>query len=246
MPSRYLPVAAIKITRHNLWRPTSLVPRNGHQVAHLTGCTEELGSALYSRPRAGFRRHRLELAELGQRGVRDVYAFVLLGYAPLPALATVVDGPSRRSSGCRFATRIRLAWSGVLFNAVLLPFLVRPRPVGRPGPGLDQPPPHSICLPPRSRKSAGRAWPYPCRPWRTSAHALRCGPSAASLCTALAHPLSVAPAELARLAERARASLYTSSYLTRLEAMHVLTLSVLERRRQGDRRLTPSNFGSDA
>ncbi|WCI08892.1 hypothetical protein PJ267_02340 [Arthrobacter sp. OVS8] len=37
----------------------------------------------------------------------------------------------------------------------------------------------------------------------------------------------MAPAELARLAERAGTSLYTSSYLARLEAMRVLALTVL-------------------
>jgi hypothetical protein len=45
--------------------------------------------------------------------------------------------------------------------------------------------------------------------------------------SALADPRSVAPAELARLAGRAGASLYTSSYLQRLEAMRVLAWTVL-------------------
>src|SRR5215475_5162940 len=40
------PVAAIKLTRHNLGHPTALLHETGHQVAHLTGWTDELGDAL--------------------------------------------------------------------------------------------------------------------------------------------------------------------------------------------------------
>src|SRR5690606_14261502 len=35
------PVAAIKITRHNLLRPTALIHEAGHQVAHIVGWNEE-------------------------------------------------------------------------------------------------------------------------------------------------------------------------------------------------------------
>ena len=113
------PVAAIKITRHNLWRPTSLVHETGHQVAHLTGWTEELGSALYSRlapvsvvAAESWRNWASEVAA-------DVYAFVLLGYAPLPALATVVDGPSRKVYRMPFGDPHPFGWVRVLFNAGL-------------------------------------------------------------------------------------------------------------------------------
>ena len=40
------PVAAIKITRHNLHRPTALIHEAGHQVAHIVGWNEELAVAL--------------------------------------------------------------------------------------------------------------------------------------------------------------------------------------------------------
>ncbi len=40
------PVAAVKITRHNLLRPTALIHEAGHQVAHITGWNEELSAAL--------------------------------------------------------------------------------------------------------------------------------------------------------------------------------------------------------
>ena len=40
------PVAAVKITRHNLYRPTSLIHETGHQVAHLLGWTDEFAQVL--------------------------------------------------------------------------------------------------------------------------------------------------------------------------------------------------------
>ena len=42
------PAAAIKVTRHNLWQPTSLVHETGHQVAHLVGWVPELAAALHA------------------------------------------------------------------------------------------------------------------------------------------------------------------------------------------------------
>jgi citrate lyase beta subunit len=89
------PAAAIKITRHNLWQPTSLVHETGHQVAHLTGWAPELAAAL----QAALATHSPLAADAwhswASEVVADVFAFSLLGYAPVPALATVVDGPAR-------------------------------------------------------------------------------------------------------------------------------------------------------
>jgi len=45
-PGAVMPVAAIKIVRHNLYRPTSLFHETGHQVAHLTGWTPAVRAAI--------------------------------------------------------------------------------------------------------------------------------------------------------------------------------------------------------
>lgn len=219
------PVAAIKITRHNLWRPTSLVHETGHQVAHLTGWTEELGSVLYRRlapvsviAAESWRSWASEVAA-------DVYAFVLLGYAPLPALATVVDGTTRKVYRMPFGDPHPFGWVRVLFNAGLC------RSWFGPGPWDD------LARAWINRHPLGSATREVQEIGRVSLAQL---PALAEVCTrtpmrafggvpitAFADPMTVAPAELARLAERAGASLYTSSYLARLESMRVLALSVL-------------------
>lgn len=88
-PGTVNPVAAIKIVRHNLYRPTSLFHETGHQVAHLTGwndaLTAALGQAFSDDPalRAMWQPWASEIAA-------DVYAFVLTGYASVAALYDVV------------------------------------------------------------------------------------------------------------------------------------------------------------
>ena len=86
------PAAAIKVTRHNLGHPTALLHETGHQVAHLTGWNQELAATLASR----LRGRSTELANAWEGWASevgaDVYAFALAGWAPLPALANVVDG----------------------------------------------------------------------------------------------------------------------------------------------------------
>ncbi|MGV9709938.1 hypothetical protein ACWDTI_04665 [Gordonia sp. NPDC003424] len=91
-PGTVNPVAAIKIVRHNLFRPTSLFHETGHQVAHLTGWNDSLrgalGHELADDPalRAMWQPWSSEIAA-------DVYAFVLTGYASVAALHDVVADP---------------------------------------------------------------------------------------------------------------------------------------------------------
>lgn len=219
------PVAAIKITRHNLWRPTSLIHETGHQVSHMTGWTAELGSALYERMAPVSVLAAESWRSWASEVAADVYAFALLGYAPLPALATVVDGPTSKVFRMPLGDPHPFGWVRVLFNAGLC------RSWFGPGPwdGIAR-----TWMLRHPVEKASRDVQVICR---ASVAQL---PALADVCTrmplrafggaslaSLADPRSVAPAELARLAERAGASLYTSSYLQRLEAMRVLAWTVL-------------------
>jgi hypothetical protein len=83
------PVAAIKIVRHNLYRPTSLFHETGHQVAHLTGWTGSVRDAIAAAVgndnalRAMWTPWASEIAA-------DTYAFLHTGYASVAALYDVV------------------------------------------------------------------------------------------------------------------------------------------------------------
>ena len=90
------PVAAIKVTRHNLLRPTALIHEAGHQVAQILGWNEELASTLA----AGLQRHGAssELAEIWASWASeisaDAFSFAHTGFASIAALHDVVDGDS--------------------------------------------------------------------------------------------------------------------------------------------------------
>jgi hypothetical protein len=88
-PGAVNPVAAIKIVRHNLYRPTSLFHETGHQVAHLTGWTDALSAGL-STALADDPPLRAMWQPWASEIVADIYAFALTGYASIAALYDVV------------------------------------------------------------------------------------------------------------------------------------------------------------
>ncbi len=219
------PAAAIKVTRHNLWQPTSLVHETGHQVAHLTSWVPELAAALHAALTPQGALVAETWAGWASEVAADVYAFSLLGYAPLPALATVVDGPSPAAFRMLIGDPHPFAALRVQFNVALC------RSWFGPGPWDD----------------LGRRWlnrhPVTAAPGDVAEIMARSLPllgTVVDVCTRtrmqafhgtflakLANPERVAPSELDRLAERAGDSLYTSTYLQRTEAMRILSLTVL-------------------
>lgn len=86
------PAAAIKITRHNLGRPTALIHEAGHQFAAIVGWNEELATAL-QRELAGA---SAEVASMwgatASEVAADCFAFAHAGYASVAALHDVVAG----------------------------------------------------------------------------------------------------------------------------------------------------------
>lgn len=88
-PGTVMPIAAIKIVRHNLYRPTSLFHETGHQVAHLTGWVPSVRAAL-GRALADDRQLQEMWTPWASEIAADVYAFLLTGYASVAALYDVV------------------------------------------------------------------------------------------------------------------------------------------------------------
>jgi hypothetical protein len=220
------PAAAIKITRHNLLRPTSLMHEIGHQAAHLTGWNAELADALD----ASLRPHSAEAADVwrgwASEVAADVYAFVLLGYAPLPALATVVDGTTRSVFRMVPGDPHPFGWLRVQFGAALC----RAEFGAGPWDALARVwaarhPPEAA---PADAVSVARAsLPHLAELARVCVRRPMNAFGGRALAQ-LVDPRGVAPAELARLAQRAQGSLYTSSHLQRLESMRILAWSVVQ------------------
>jgi hypothetical protein len=219
------PAAAIKIVRHNLWQPTSLVHETGHQVAHLTGWVTELAAALHSALASQSQLAADAWRSWTSEVAADVYAFALLGYAPVPALATVVDGPARAVFRMPIGDRHPVAMLRVQFNVALCRSWFGAGPWDALGARwlarypLKQAP-SDVAAVIRESMPLLPAIVDICT--RVPMHAFH----GAALST-LADPHRLAPAELNRLAERAGASLYTSSYLQRQEPMRILALTTL-------------------
>lgn len=216
------PAAAIKLTRHNLSYPTALLHEAGHQAAHLTGWTTELGEALYEAvsPRSA------EAAELWRSWAgevaADVHAFAQAGWAPVFALANVVDGATAEVFRIRFGDPHPFAWIRLMLNAALCRswFGAGPwddlaqvwwqrHPPDSAGPQVEQIVRASLAALDDIVDACTR------RPMR----AFRGAP----LSTVL-DPLQVHPAALRELERQAGPSLLTSSYLRRRYSLRILAL----------------------
>ena len=217
--------AAIKVTRHNLGRPTAILHEAGHQVAFSLGWNEELAEAF----RREFRRDAPEVGDAFAAGparspatpMRSAFA----GYAAVAALHDVIAGevaprldrPVRRPSSARVSTRPYRHRDGAT--------LLRRGAMGRPCAFLEGRAP--------DRSGAGRrSRPPPpggartCSGSRTSA-LLR--PYRAFGGRPLSSPRRPAPGcdpdELAGLSRDAGTALWTSSHWLWTESLRLLALS---------------------
>lgn len=217
------PVAAIKITRHNLRRPTSLVHEIGHQFAHQTNWTPELAAAI--RARLGPVSPPVAEAWAGWTSEvnADAFAFAHTGYASVAALHDVVADDDRRVFSLPIGDPHPVPYLRVLLGARMCA-----RAYG-PGPWDD----------------LATAW--------TASHPLRAAPEAVralidgslehlgtivDLClftpmrafggrplAALVDPMAVGPERLASLDRDARRGMGRSTYWLWQECMRLLALA---------------------
>ena len=216
------PVAAIKIVRHNLYRPTALIHEAGHQVAHILGWNEELARVLSDQLTGVSPKLAAIWSGWASEIAADTFAFVHTGYASVAGLHDVVSGESR-------------------FVFQYVPFDPHPVSYLRVLLGI------TLC-----KVSYGEGpWDQMERVWRqkhTLAHAepevkqlvrqsLPQLERIADLClhtpleafggrpiTYWLQPTQVGPALLARLVKRAGAALYTSNHWVSTEAIRLLAL----------------------
>jgi hypothetical protein len=86
------PIAAIKVTHHNLFRPTAIIHETGHQVAHIQNWNDELSDS-YKKGLIKFPKVVSEVfASWASEIAADAFAFVHTGYAAVSALYEVVSG----------------------------------------------------------------------------------------------------------------------------------------------------------
>jgi hypothetical protein len=86
------PIAVIKVTRHNLLRPTATLHEAGHQIAHIVGWNDQLRTALAT----GLQKSLGSLAQVwagwASEIAGDAIAFCHTGFGAVSALHDVVDG----------------------------------------------------------------------------------------------------------------------------------------------------------
>lgn len=214
-------VAAVKVTRQNLYRPTALIHETGHQAAHILGWNDELAAAI-----RGELATAPELAATwsgwSSEIAADTYAFAFTGYGSVAALHDVVSG------GASVFREIPGDPHPVPYLRVLLVVQMAVRFFGA-GPWDDL------------ARAWRRAYPLEAAPARTRAlvrRSLPHLPRLAELCllapmrafgdrplAALVDPLRVRPDELARLARESGAALERSPYWLRTEGLRLLALS---------------------
>jgi hypothetical protein len=86
------PIAAIKVTQHNLFRPTAIIHGTGHQVAHILNWNEELAISLNNNLSHHSKVVAAAFSGWASEIAADSFAFVHTGYAAVAALHDVVSG----------------------------------------------------------------------------------------------------------------------------------------------------------
>jgi len=85
-------VAAIKITQHNLYRPTAIIHETGHQMAHILNWNDELSNVFNSELTNHTKVVGAAFGGWSSEIAADAFAFVHTGFAAVAALHDVVSG----------------------------------------------------------------------------------------------------------------------------------------------------------
>ena len=85
-------VAAIKVTQHNLFRPTAIIHETGHQIAHILGWNEELAFSFQNNLKNHSKLVSDVFASWSSEIAADAFGFVHTGFASVAALHDVVSG----------------------------------------------------------------------------------------------------------------------------------------------------------
>jgi hypothetical protein len=222
-PGTVMPVAAIKIVRHNLYRPTSLFHESGHQVAHLTGWTGALQDSLAA-ALSGDTELRRMWTPWASEIVADVFAFLHTGYASVAALYDVVGdaqtilrwpvgdphpiGWLRAALGCEFSRHCFGAqgpWND------LQAAMQANHPAARADDTLQPLLERSLAAMPRIAAACIEATV----------------PAIGKPMTAVLDPARVSPQALARLEREAGAALWNSTHWRRSEGIRIVALAGL-------------------
>lgn len=85
------PFAAVKVTYHNLFRPTAIIHETGHQVAHLLNWNDDLQATLARA--SGVDKDVAKAFSLWSGEIAaDIFSFLHTGYGSVAALHDVVSG----------------------------------------------------------------------------------------------------------------------------------------------------------
>lgn len=110
------PIAAIKVTQHNLFRPTAIIHETGHQVAHILNWNEELAVALNTNLSNHPKIVGAAFASWASEIAADAFAFVHTGYASVAALHDVVSGSPQAVFGYHARDPHPICYLRVLLN----------------------------------------------------------------------------------------------------------------------------------
>jgi hypothetical protein len=117
------PVALIKITFHNLLRPTALLHESGHQIAHMLGWNKELSTTLYN----ALGKKNIQVAKAfsswSSEIAADAIALCTTGYASAAALHDVVDGEGEAVFSYNEMDPHPIAYLRVLLNCTMCEYL---------------------------------------------------------------------------------------------------------------------------